>query len=112
MADGSVAPAGDGRARSRPLKAIVNDYLSAGHCDGLEDGVAMAALGAGVGCTEGDEVRPRVSRQFEQSFENLAEAMGGGREADAAAVTAWCAMVGAINLSRAFQRTDRSDQIL
>jgi len=112
MANGSVAPANEERARSGPLEAIVNEYLSAGHCDGLGHGAAMAALRTDVSFAEDEEVRRRTSRQLEQSFESLAEAMGGGREADAAAVTAWCAMVGAINLSRAFQGTDRSEQVL
>jgi hypothetical protein len=41
----------------------------------------------------------------------MAKAMGGGAKADAA-VTAWCAMVGAINLSRVFRGTPRFDEIL
>ena len=51
-------------------------------------------------------------RRLEHSFEDMAKAMGSGPKAEAAAITAWCAMVGAITLSRVFRGADRSDQIL
>jgi TetR/AcrR family transcriptional repressor of nem operon len=53
-----------------------------------------------------------MARRVEQSFEDMAKAMGGGAKAEAAAVTAWCAMVGAINLSRVLRGTRRSDEVL
>lgn len=94
------------------VKAIVNQYLNPGHRDNPGDGCAIGTLSGDVGRAEDDEVRLRMSRQLEASFESMAEAMGGGHEADEAAVMAWCAMVGAINLSRVFRGTGRSDQIL
>lgn len=94
------------------VKAIVNQYLNPGHRDNPGDGCAIGALSGDVGRAEDEEVRLHMSRQLETSFESMAKAMGGGHEADEAAVTAWCIMVGAINLSRVFRGTDRSDQIL
>lgn len=94
------------------VKSIVNRYLSPAHRDDTRDGCAIAALSGDVGRAEDDEVRAQMARRLEQSFEDMAKAMGGGPKAEAAAVTAWCAMVGAMSLSRVFRGTDRSDAIL
>jgi len=96
----------------RTVKSIVNSYLSPAHRDDSRDGCAIAALSGDVGRAEDDEVRAQMARRLDQSFADMAKAMGGGAKADAAAVTAWCAMVGAINLSRVFRGTPRSDEIL
>ena len=93
-------------------KSIVNRYLAPAHRDDTRDGCAIAALSGDVGRAEDDEVRAQMARRVEQSFEDMAKAMGGGAKAEAAAITAWCAMVGAINLSRVLRGTRRSDQIL
>jgi len=69
-------------------------------------------LSGDVGRAEDEEIRARMAERLEKSFADMAKAMGGGAEADAAAVTAWCAMVGAVNLSRVFRGTPRSDEIL
>lgn len=102
------------RAPSAPLtvKSIVNRYLSPAHRDDTRDGCAIAALSGDVGRAEDDEVRTRMAQRLEHSLEDMAKAMGSGPKAEAAAVTAWCAMVGAINLSRVFRGTRRSDEIL
>jgi len=94
------------------VKSIVNSYLSPAHRDDSRDGCAIAALSGDVGRAEDEEIRAQMAERLEQSFADMAKAMGGGAKADAAAVTAWCAMVGAINLSRVFRGTPRSDQIL
>lgn len=94
------------------VKSIVNGYLSPAHRDDTRDGCAIAALSGDVGRAEDDEIRTQMARQLEKSFKDMAKAMGSGPKAEAAAVTAWCAMVGAINLSRVFRGTDRSDEIL
>ena len=94
------------------VKAIVNSYLSPAHRDNTQEGCAIAALSGDVGRAEDDQVRAQMSRRLEQSFEDMARAMGGGPKAEAAAMTAWCAMVGAINLSRVFRGTPRADEIL
>jgi len=96
----------------RTVKAIVNSYLSPAHRDDLREGCAIAALSGDVGRAQDDEIRTQMAEQLERTFADMAKAMGGGAKADAAAVTAWCAMVGAINLSRVFRGTPRSDQIL
>ncbi|MDP3852411.1 TetR/AcrR family transcriptional regulator [Phenylobacterium sp.] len=94
------------------VKSIVNRYLSPAHRDDTRDGCAIAALSGDVGRAEDDEVRTQMARRLEQSFEDMAKAMGGDPKAEAAAVTAWCAMVGAMSLSRVFRGTGRSDEIL
>ena len=99
---------------STPLtvKSVVNRYLSPAHRDDTRDGCAISALSGDVGRAEDDEVRAQMAARLEQSFEDMAKAMGSGPKAEAAAITAWCAMVGAINLSRVFRGTRRSDEIL
>lgn len=94
------------------VKAIVNQYLSPQHRDDLGEGCAIGALSGDVGRAEDDELRAQMALRLEDSFATMAKAMGDGPDAEAAAVTAWCAMVGAINLSRVFRGADRSDQIL
>ena len=94
------------------VKSIVNNYLSPAHRDDTRDGCAIAALSGDVGRAKDDQVRTQMSRRLEQSFGDMAEAMGSGPQAEAAAVAAWCAMVGAINLSRVFRGTPRADEIL
>lgn len=98
--------------KNATVKSIVNSYLSPAHRDDMRDGCAIAALSGDVGRAEDDQVRTQMSRRLEQSFEDMARAMGSGPKAEAAAVTAWCAMVGAINLSRVFRGTPRADEIL
>jgi TetR/AcrR family transcriptional repressor of nem operon len=94
------------------VKSIVNRYLSPAHRDSLGEGCAVAALAGDVGRTEDREVRDRMAQRLEDSFADMAQAMGGGPDAERAALTAWSAMVGAISLSRVFRGTDRSDEIL
>lgn len=94
------------------VKSIVNGYLSPAHRDDDGHGCAVAALSGDVGRAEDEEVRMLMERHLEQRFEDMAAAMGSGPKAEAAAVTAWCAMVGAVSLSRVFRGTRRSDEIL
>jgi len=94
------------------VKSIVNRYLSPAHRDNTGDGCAIAALAGDVGRAEDTEVRDRMVRRLEHSFDDMAQAMGGGQEAERAAIAAWCSMVGAISLARVFSGTDRSDEIL
>ncbi|HEX7759729.1 MAG TPA: TetR/AcrR family transcriptional regulator [Caulobacteraceae bacterium] len=94
------------------VKSIVNRYLSPAHRDATGEGCAISALAGDVGRAEDNELRVRMAKRLEHSFEDMTEAMGGDPGAEEAAVAAWCAMVGAITLSRVFQGTDRSDQIL
>ena len=94
------------------VKSIVNSYLSPAHRDDIREGCAIAALSGDVGRAEDEHIRAEMAQRLEQSFRDMAKAMDGGPKADAAALTAWCAMVGAINLSRVFRGTPRSDEIL
>ncbi|MGA0603833.1 TetR/AcrR family transcriptional regulator [Caulobacter sp. KR2-114] len=94
------------------VKSIVNLYLSPAHRDKPGEGCAMAALAGDVGRAEDESLRLQLSARLEQSFAVLARAMGGEAQAQDAAITAWCAMIGALTLSRVFRGTDRSDQVL
>jgi TetR/AcrR family transcriptional repressor of nem operon len=94
------------------VKSIVNRYLSPAHRDNTGEGCAIAALAGDVGRAEDEEVRTRMAQRLDRSFEDMANAMGGGPKAEKAAVAAWCAMAGALALSRVFRGTDRSDEIL
>jgi TetR/AcrR family transcriptional repressor of nem operon len=94
------------------VKAIVNQYLKPKHRDDRASGCTISALASDVGRAGDEELRANMMQRLEDSFAIMASAFGDGPEADAAAVTAWCAMVGALNLSRVFQGTERSDQIL
>ena len=94
------------------VKSIVNRYLSPAHRDNAGGGCAISALAGDVGRAENGEVRGRMVERLEGNFEGMAEAMGAGLEAEEAAISAWCTMVGAIALSRVFRGTDRSDEIL
>jgi TetR/AcrR family transcriptional repressor of nem operon len=105
-----VAAAGEKTGRT--VKAVVNTYLCPAHRDDSRDGCAIAALSGDVGRAENADIRAQMAGRLEQSFADMAQAMGGGAKADAAAVTAWCAMVGALNLSRVFRGSPRSDEIL
>jgi TetR/AcrR family transcriptional repressor of nem operon len=53
-----------------------------------------------------------VIQRLENSFQDMAKVMSDGPAAEAAAIVAWCTMVGAISLSRVLRGTDRSDEIL
>jgi TetR/AcrR family transcriptional repressor of nem operon len=93
------------------VKSIVNRYLSPAHRDNMGEGCAIAAVSGDVGRAD-EEVRSRMAERLERSFDDMARAMGDGPGAEPAAVTAWCAMVGAITLSRVFRGTRRADDIL
>ncbi|HWU13399.1 MAG TPA: TetR/AcrR family transcriptional regulator [Caulobacter sp.] len=94
------------------VKSIVNRYLSPAHRDAASEGCAISALAGDVGRAEDGQLRVRMAERLERSFEEMTRAMGGEPGAEEAAVAAWCAMVGAITLSRVFEGTSRSDQIL
>jgi len=94
------------------VKSIVNRYLSPAHRDHPGEGCAVAALAGDAGRAQDGTVRAHMIKRLDRSLEDMAEAMGEGPQADAAAISAWCAMVGAITLSRVYSGTDRSDEIL
>ncbi len=94
------------------VKSIVNRYLSPAHRDHPGEGCAVAALAADVGRARDGTVRTHMITRLDRSLEDMAEAMGNGPEADEAALAAWCAMIGAITLSRVYSGTDRADEIL
>lgn len=93
-------------------KSLANVYLSPAHRDDIRDGCAIAALSSDVARADDEDVRTQMARRLEKNFEDLAASMGSGPKAEAAAITVWCAMVGAVSLSRVFSGTRRSDEIL
>ena len=105
-----VAARPEGSAPS--VKSIVNRYLSPAHRDNSGEGCAIAALAGEVGRADDVTVRGPMVDGLENSIADMGLAMGGGTRAEEAAVAAWCAMVGGLMLSRVFQGTERSDQIL
>jgi TetR/AcrR family transcriptional repressor of nem operon len=94
------------------VKSIVNRYLSPAHRDARDSGCAMASLAGDAARSDDAVVRGQMSRRMEASVARMADAMGGGPAADDAALVAWCAMVGALALSRVSPDEARSDQIL
>ena len=94
------------------VKSIVNRYLSPAHRDNAAEGCAFAALAGDVGRATDPVVRSQMAQSLERNIEVLSQAMGEGPEAREAAVVAWCAMVGAITLSRVFSGAELSDEIL
>lgn len=94
------------------VKSIVNRYLSPAHRDSAGGGCAVASLAADVARSDDAEVRTQMSRRVEASVDRMASAMGGGAAADNAALLAWCAMIGALALSRVCPDKARSDEIL
>lgn len=94
------------------VKSFVNDYLSPAHRDDAGEGCAIGALSGDVGRIQDEALRARMVKQVELSFEYMTKAIGDGPDAEDASVAVWCAMLGAINLSRVFRGTDRSEQIL
>jgi TetR/AcrR family transcriptional repressor of nem operon len=94
------------------VTSIANRYLSNLHRDDIAGGCAIAALATDVGRMDDREARELIGDHAEARFERMAAAMGGGTEAQDAAVTAWCTMIGAMVLSRVFRGTKRGDRIL
>ena len=110
--DGEAAFVAAKSSRGGTVKSIVNSYLSPAHRDDAGGGCAIGALAGDVGRAEDEEIRARMAVRLERSFADMAKAMGEGPEAENAAVAAWCAMVGAISISRIFRGSVRSDEIL
>lgn len=94
------------------VKSIADRYLSAAHRDDIAQGCAIATLGTDLGRLGDGQGRQLLGEHAEARFEHMAGAMGGGPDAEDAAVAAWCAMVGAVVLSRVFRGSERADEIL
>lgn len=94
------------------VRSIAHRYLSPSHRDNIARGCAIAALATDVGRQEEDQGRRILREHAEARFESMAEAIGEGEPAKDAAVAAWCTMVGAVVLSRAFRGSSRADEIL
>ena len=103
------ATAPDGPAA---LEAVVRRYLSKAHRDNPAEGCAMAALVADSARSDDPAVRERMTAQLERSFAWMADAIGGGRSGEDAAITALCAMIGALAVARVLGDGSRSDRVL
>jgi TetR/AcrR family transcriptional regulator, transcriptional repressor for nem operon len=89
------------------LETVVRWYLSKAHRDNPAEGCAMPTLVADAARSEDPAVRGRMAAQLETSFGWMAGAMGGGRIDDDAAVTALCAVVGALAVARVLGDSSR-----
>lgn len=103
------ATAPDGPAA---LETVVRRYLSKAHRDNPAEGCAMSALVADSARSDDPAVRERMAAQLEKSFAWMADAMGGGRASEDAAVTVLCTMIGALAVARVLGDGPRSDGVL
>lgn len=94
------------------VKAVVDRYLSRQHRDNVAVGCAIAALAADVSRAADQQTGQPVRCLAERGFARMNVAFGGGAGTQDAAIFAWCAMLGALTLSRVFRGEARSDQIL
>ena len=104
----AALPATKGRD---PVKATLNSYLSTTHRDNKGVGCALGAIAGDAGRSDDPAVRKLLADRLEQYVAGMTQAMGGGAQAEAAALTAWSTMIGAITLSRLMDGP-RSDEIL
>ncbi len=112
LADGERASAIHTGARgTATVKSIVNSYLSPAHRDHPGSGCAIPSL-AGEVSRAAAEVRSIMAEQLDRSFETMAEALGGDKDGDQFAVSAWSMMIGAMMISRMQKDRARADQIL
>lgn len=107
----TAAKAARGGLPPSSLKAILNSYLSPVHRDHADTGCAISALAGDVARAD-PEVRAIMMRRLEQYFGTMATTLGSGPEAEAAALSTWCTMVGALVLSRVFKGEEMGDLIL
>lgn len=107
----AAADAGAPPSGRNPVKTVLNSYLSAANRDQRANSCAFASLAADVGRSDDPAVRQLMAGRMEQAFAGMSRAMGGGAEADAAALAAWSTMIGAVTLARLFDGP-RSDEIL
>ena len=103
------ATAPDGPAA---LETVIRRYLSRAHRDNPAEGCAMAALVADSARSGDPVVHERMAAQLEKSFAWMADAIGGGRSGEDAAVTVLCAMIGALAVARVLGEGPRSDRVL
>jgi TetR/AcrR family transcriptional regulator, transcriptional repressor for nem operon len=94
-----------------PLAAFVDWYLSAHHRDDAAHGCAVAALGRDVAHASG-HVRSAYDRQVERYLSNLQRLLDRDSDARGRAIVALTMLVGAINLARAIDDHELSDEVL
>lgn len=94
------------------VKSIVNSYLSPAHRDNVSGGCAVATLAGEVGRSDDEALRAQMTQRIDRYLERMTKAMGGGQAAEAAALTAWSTMIGALVLSRVMQDDPRGAAIL
>lgn len=94
------------------VRKIVGRYLSESHRDNLAAGCAIAALAADVSRHADPQLSGPVRELAERGFARMNAAFGGDAATEDDAVFAWCAMLGALTLSRVFRGEARSAEIL
>ncbi|ADH88539.1 transcriptional regulator, TetR family [Ancylobacter novellus DSM 506] len=96
-----------------PLAAVVDFYLSRGHCAEKSDGCPVVALGADA-ARHGPDVRASFEAGIKEYLALLGGWIGEGEdgEADRRAMAALATMVGAVLLARAVNDEEMSKQFL
>lgn len=113
IADGAKALAAlPTRYDPESAASLAERYLSTAHRDDIDGGCAIAALATDLGRSDDDDDRQLLSAHTETRIAAMSAALGGGSQAQDAAVLAWCTMVGAVVLSRVFRGSSRAEQIL
>lgn len=97
---------------SASVKTIVARYLSSQHRDNATSGCAIAALATDITRLDDAEAGLPVREKAERGFARMNAALGGGDAISDDALVAWCAMLGALTLSRVFKDDPRSEEIL
>jgi len=91
--------------------SLVRVYLSAFHRDDAGQGCAIGGLNGEV-ARAGGEARAIMAERLDEFLDHTTEMLGGDAGARDRAILAWCAMVGAIGLSRLFPDDPKGDRIL
>lgn len=94
------------------VRKVVGRYLSESHRDNIAAGCAIAALAGDVSRQPDPQLSGPVRELAERGFARMNAAFGGDAATEEGAVFAWCAMLGALTLSRVFRGEARSGEIL
>jgi TetR/AcrR family transcriptional repressor of nem operon len=101
-------------AAEAPLDALLDNYLSGRHRDGIGNGCVYAALAADVARQENPTLRRRFTEGLRSLIDVLARAVPGRTKASRRerALARLAGMVGALILARAVDDAELSDEIL
>lgn len=101
------------RATQVTFKSLVSEYLSDSHRDAVGTGCAVGALVNDVGRLQG-EAKDLYTQKVKANLRGISRLIGQSEKqaVSADAIVAFCAMVGALGLSRAVSNDKLSKEIL